>query len=149
MGQYLLPQTHEAPDSLHPEEAFRQFATFIRNAPARLSALQESAQHYQDAMQDLLHYIELAGNQNAARGYALYKKLVEIRRERRACKEEIELLTPAVEFINSLGDLNQFVGRLGTAQGKCHRAKELITERAYRIRTTELDEFMEEGETHH
>ena len=40
--------------------------------------------------QDLLHDAELSSNKNVVEGHKLYKNLARIRRERRACKENIE-----------------------------------------------------------
>lgn len=148
MGDLLFPCGHEFPDSLHPEETLRQFAKLLREANSRLTALMEYEQQCNNKTQDILHYMELSNNQNASRGYALYKHLAEIRRERRACKEEIELLTPVVEFINSLGDTNQFLGRVTQVQGKCRSMKTSAANRVYRLRTSTLSEFMKGGGSH-
>lgn len=65
----------------------------------------------ENEMQDLLHYIEMAADKNAAVGSKLYKKLADIRRRRRICKNEIDLLTPvyeqfhATQFLEHLSQL--------------------------------------------
>lgn len=148
MSELLFPQTHEVPDTLHPEDTLRQFAKFLREVPVHYAALQEQEQYCNAATQDLLHFMELAENQSASRGYALYRRLSQVRRDRRACKAEAEILAPAVEFIESLGDLNQFIGKVTQAQGRCRTAKASVSGRAYHPRTTILAEFLEEGDSH-
>lgn len=138
----------DPPESSHPEETLRQFAKFLREVPARYAYLQALEQECNDQTQDLLHFIELTGNKNASQGYAIYKKLSEIRRERRSCKEELELLAPVMDYIHDLGDLNRFLGLTGTAQGKCRQAREALLGRTYRPRTHILDEFLKGGDTY-
>ena len=106
-----------------------------------LSRYQLSKEEYdnlENNMQDLLHYIEMGSDKNANVGYKLYKQLAEIRRRRRACKNEIDLLQPIYDAFSNTETLNI----LAQVQGNCRIAKQKIENSAYTVRTDVLEQFM-------
>ena len=80
----------------------------------------------------LLHYIELHEDMNASEGYKTYRKLAEVRRERRVCKNENELLLPIYTFIQQNP---KFINELATVLGRTRTAREAINKRMYSART--------------
>lgn len=90
-------------------------------------------------MQDLLHFIEMAADKNANLGFKLYKRLAEIRRERRVCQNELDLLQPIYDAFGGGEKLNV----LAQVQGACRTTKQAIDGRAYTIRTDILDQFIQ------
>lgn len=55
----------------------------------------------QGELQDILHEIELSPSKNMYSGYLLYKRIRELRIERRRCKEEVELMKDTYEYFKS------------------------------------------------
>lgn len=127
-------------DTLHPEETIREFCAKIRDMMARYDGDRLQLSKLDLEAQDLLHYMEMSKNKNAFDGFNLYKRLCEIRRERRICKNEIELLTPLYNQFNESHLLDQ----LTKIQGNCRAAKANIEGRVYAVKTDILDEFMKE-----
>lgn len=125
-------------DTLHPEETIKNFCCAIRNMLAKYQSNKERYNYLEQEMQDLLHYIEMTSDKNANAGYKLYKKLAEIRRERRICKNELDLLQPVYDAFNS----NEKLNALAQIQGFCRTAKQTINNRAYTVRTDILDSFV-------
>ena len=82
--------------------------------------------------------MEIASFKNVAVGYRLYRKLTELRRERRACKNECDLLQPVYDYFHATDVLN----RLTILQGDCVRAKDAIDNRTYMTRTDVLEPFL-------
>ncbi len=124
-------------DTLHPEEALKTFCSTIRDILSRYEFDKIRLNELENQMQDLLHYIELTENKNANAGYKLYKQLAIVRRERRVCKNEIDLLQPVYEAFHETGLLN----RLSELQGKCRTQKQFIDKRGYAVRTDILNEI--------
>lgn len=118
-------------DSLSPEEKLREFLAFCRDVIARYEDNARRQTETERATQDLLHYVELSEDMNACRGYCMYSKIAETRRERRACKSENELLQPLYDFLKDKSLINQ----LAQIQGQCRTAKESINLRTYTLRT--------------
>lgn len=81
---------------------------------------------------DLLHFIELREDMNAAEGYKAYRKLTDVRRERRVCKNENELLNAVYTFIQQNP---RFVSELNSVTGKTRAAKDSIERKIYSART--------------
>lgn len=125
-------------DTLNPEENIKNFCAFIRQAISRYEGDKDRLSELDSQMQDVLHFIEMSKDKDVQHGYKLYKKLCEIRRERRACKNEIDLLYPVYEAFHGTKLLDQ----LGSVQGNCKQAKKTITNKGYSIRTDVLDEFI-------
>ena len=82
--------------------------------------------------------MELSKNKDTVTGYKLYKELCELRRQRRQYKNEMELLAPIYEMFNGTKMLDE----LAAVQGACKRAKQLISNKGYTVRTDALDDFI-------
>lgn len=118
-------------DSLMPEEKLKDFLGFARDVITRYEADVRRQSDLEQETQDLLHYVELSDDMNACVGNKMYQKIREIRRERRACKNEIDLLKPLYDYLADKTVINQ----LAAIQGKCRTSKEAINQRAYTLRT--------------
>lgn len=118
-------------DSLLPEEQIKNFLAFARNVISRYEENVTRQRELEQETQDLLHYMELSGDMNACRGFCMYRKMAEIRRERRACKNEIDLLQPVYDYLQDKTVINQ----LAKIQGQCRTSKEAINMRSYTLRT--------------
>lgn len=118
-------------DSLLPEEKIRDFLVFARSVISRFEDNERLQSDSEAETQDLLHYIELSENMNAAEGFGMYKKLTTIRRTRRDCKNEIDLLRPVYDFLKS----SDLITQLEQLQGKCRLSKQAINGRQYTLRT--------------
>ena len=125
-------------DSTHPEKVLRDFIGNIRDMMARFEGNQQRLAEIETELVDLEHYIEIAGFQSAPNGYKLYKKLANLRRERRACKNENDLLLPIYEHFHATGVLS----KLGLVQGEVAKTREAVDARVYAVRTDVLDELI-------
>lgn len=131
--------SEEEYDSLHPEETLKNFCSKVREMVSRYDADREELSRLENEMQDLLHYMEMSKNKNANEGFKLYKKLREVRKQRRIRKNEIELLRPVYEMFTETKILDQ----MGNLQGQCKSIKQSIDNRGYFVRTDTLSEFIE------
>ena len=119
-------------DSLKPVDQLQTFMAFAKDVVTRYEENLRLWEETDKQTQDLLHFIELSGNLNAVEGYKLYRKLAEVRRQRRTYKSEIDLLQPLYEYLkNNMSVINQ----LTMIQGKCRTNKETIQMRSYTMRT--------------
>ena len=125
-------------DTLHPESTIRLFCGDIREMISRYEGNKERFNELENEMQDLLHYIEMTGDKNANIGFKLYKRLSEVRRQRRVCQNEIDLLQPIYDSFKDTDLLNT----LANIQGRCGSVKKQIDGRAYTVRTDVLDQFI-------
>lgn len=125
-------------DSSKPEETIRNFVSDIRGMVRKFEWNKARITEIETELVDLEHYIEIASYKTVPNGYKLYRKLAELRRERRACKNENELLQPVYEHFHATEALN----RLSTVQGECAKVKSAIDSRCYLVRTDILEEFM-------
>lgn len=126
-------------DSLHPEEAIREFLSYLRRVQSRYDENLRLVEEYQLQKTDLDHFAEFEENLNRTDGHALYRKIRDMWRKRRKCKNEAELLKPVVEFMSNYKDA---INQLSLVQGKCRQAKEMIDQREYAIRTGILDDLL-------
>ena len=126
-------------DSTHPEATIRNFVSDINDMIARFEGNKVRLFEIEDELQDIFHYIEISTYKSVPIGYKLYRKLAELRRERRACKNENDLLQPIYEYFHATEVLN----RLTYVQGECSKAKEAIDNRYYTVRTDILQQWME------
>ena len=127
-------------DTMHPEETIKGFCESIRNMLSRYQYNKDQFNYLENEMQDLLHFIEMGADKNANSGYKLYKRLAEVRRERRVCKNELDLLQPIYDAFGGGEKLNV----LAQIQGTCRVTKQTITNRAYTVRTDALSPFVKE-----
>ena len=119
-----------------PAQRLSEFLQFARDVKARYENDQLLMDQYNDETNDMLHYIELL-DLNAASGYRAYKRLSEIRRERRICKEEMEILQPLYDFFNQS---NATIDEMQRILGICRKTSELIENRVYTARTKVIDD---------
>ena len=126
-------------DTTKPEETIRDFVANIKNMLSRYSSNESRIEAIEEEMFDLEHYIEIMSFQNVPNGYKLYRKLAELRKERRACKNENYLLKPVWEHFHATDVLN----KLSAVQGNVAKARELTDGRRYLVRTDVLDPFMD------
>lgn len=125
-------------DTLHPEETIKEFCAAIRNMLARYQYNKEQYDYLEQEMQDILHFIEMGSDKNANTGFKLYKQLAEIRRQRRICKNEMDLLQPIYDAFGG----NEKLNVLAQVQGLCRTTKQAIDNRAYTVRTDVLNTFI-------
>ena len=119
-------------DPLDAIEMLCEFNRFLKDAVSRYEENERLRVESEKKSNDLLHYIELRNDMNAAEGYKAYKKLAEVRRERRCCKNENELLAPIYTFIQQN---TKVINELTTVLGRCRGIKDLIEKRSYCART--------------
>lgn len=126
-------------DSSHPEKTIREFVADIKTMISRFESNKTRIIEIENELLDIYHYIEISSYKTVPAGYKLYRKMAELRRERRACKNENDLLQPIYEYFHATEVLN----RLSRVQGECAKCKESIDNRTYMVRTDILDELME------
>lgn len=61
----------------------------------------ERIEEIQGELQDIMHEIELSSPKDMYNGWLLYKRIRELRIERRRCKEQTELMKETYEFFKS------------------------------------------------
>lgn len=130
-------------DSTNPEQTLRDFVANAKAMVARFETNKNRIIEIESELQDLYHYIEISTYKKVPDGYKLYRKMAELRRERRACKNENDLLQPIYEHFHATEVLN----KLTNVQGECAKCKEAIDNRFYAARTDILDEWLEPPET--
>ena len=130
--------SEEEYDTLHPEMILKEFCSNVRGMLGRYESNKERLSKLEQEMQDLLHYVEMSKNKNALDGFKLYKRLCDVRRERRSIKNEIDLLQPVYDLFHGTKVLDQ----LTQVQGTCRTTKQAIDNRAYTIRTDILEDFI-------
>jgi hypothetical protein len=70
-------------DTLHPEDAIRQFVAFLHAAAARYDGNYAVVGEMDLSQQDILHTIEMSDNLDARKGFQMYRLAREVRRNRR------------------------------------------------------------------
>ena len=125
-------------DSMKPEDTIRTFVGDIRDMLGRFESNKARIFEIEAELNDLEHYMEIGNFKNVPEGYKLYRRLAELRRERRASKNENDLLAPIWEYFHATEVLN----RLTKVQGDCAKLQETIDSRTYAVRTDILDEWL-------
>ncbi len=126
-------------DSMKPVETIRGFVADIRGMMTKYENNMIRITEIEAEMNDIEHYMEIASFKNVPDGYKIYRKFAELRRERRACKNENDLLKPIYDHFHATDVLN----KLTTVQGECSMCKGAIDSRCYTTRTDILDEWMD------
>lgn len=126
-------------DSQKPEETIRNFVSDIRNMLSRYEGDIAKLDELNNQLADIEHGMEIGNYKNVPEGYRMYRKMAQIRRDRRACKNEIDLLWPIYEYFHGTEVLN----RLTKLQGDCSKLKDTIDDRVYTVRTDILNEWLE------
>lgn len=127
-------------DTTNPEDTIRCFVDNVRGMIARYDGNKARIVEIEAELTDLEHYMEIGKFKKVTDGYRMYRKLAELRRERRACKNENDLLWPIYEHFHATEVLN----RLSTVQGEVAKVKSAIDARYYQIRTDALDEWVDQ-----
>lgn len=125
-------------DACKPEETIRDFVARAKAMVSKYEFNKSRILEIEQEMTDLCHYIEIAPFKNVPEGYKLYRKMAELRRERRACKNENDLLQPVYEHFHATAVLDKLSG----IQGECAKCKSAIDARYYNVRTGILDEWI-------
>lgn len=120
-------------DTTNPEKHIAEFVSFSRVVITRYEENVRMIDVYDKETQDILHYVELHENMNAAQGNDMYKKLRDVRRKRRQCKNEIDLLEPVYQFFKNQN--SNLADQLAAVQGKCKQLRSGIDSRQYTLRT--------------
>lgn len=98
-----------------PSDVLTDFLNYIDCCRARYQAAQDAVKKEEKRLQDLLHELEFAENENAKRRVAT--KLQQSRRERRQQKDEMMRRELVVDFFNeqankgTLNKMRQLLGR--------------------------------------
>lgn len=74
------------------EEVLKIILKFFQNIEERMKELSEQQSIYDTKQDEILHYVEIH-NLNAAQSCKLIKELKKVRKERRAVKDEIGIIT--------------------------------------------------------
>lgn len=126
-------------DTTNPEKVLRNFGESIKGMLSRYEGNTNRISEIEQEILDLEHYMEIGNYKKVPDGYKLYRKLAELRRERRACKNENDLLWPVYEHFHA----TEFLKKIAHVQGECAKVKTAIDSRVYSVRTDVLDEFVE------
>lgn len=104
----------------------------------------ERIKEIEDELQDLYHEIELSPSKNMYLGYLLYKRIRELRIERRRCKDETELMKETYEFFKSQQGQG-FKNKMQQLQGSARKLRDVQEKRTYKPRVR--DDLTIEGMT--
>lgn len=105
------------------------FQNVIRDYERNLERIKE----IQDELQDIEHEIELSPSKNMYAGYLLYRRIRELRIERRRCKEEVELMKETYEFFKSQQGQG-FKNKMQNLQGNARKLRDIQEKRTYKPR---------------
>lgn len=130
-------------DTLHPEQTFKDFCAAVREMISRYESDKDRLVELENEMQDILHYIELSGDKDIQAGFKLYKKLAIVRRERRDCKNEMDLLQPVYDAFHETSLLTKLTDVLG----KVRSNQQFVETRCYSVRTDILGDITRKEET--
>ena len=125
-------------DETKPEDTLRNFIGSVKNMLTRYEYDKDRIVAIEAELNDIYHYVEISSYKKVPDGYKIYRKIAELRRERRACKNEIDLLWPVYQHFHATEVLN----KLSIVQGECSKTKEAIDGRTYLVKTDTLDEWM-------
>ena len=125
-------------DTTNPESTMRDFVKDIQGMLNRFEGNRARIFEIEAELNDLEHYMEIGNYKNVPEGYKLYRKLAELRRERRACKNENDLLKPIYDYFHA----TDVLPKLTNVQGEVSKVKNAIDMRVYSVRTSVLDEFL-------
>lgn len=128
----ILHRTPEDCDSLDALEIVEEFNALLKEVKGIYEENEIIRRESDDKILDLLHYAELHENLNASAGFRVYKLMADVRRERRRCKNENELLEPLLEFVKANPKL---LNDVGTLLGRLRGTKRCIDQRVYTTRT--------------
>lgn len=119
-------------DSLNPVDHLRSFVAFLRAVQSRFDDNYRIVGECDLQGQDILHKAEMGDDLDVKRGFKLYKIIREVRRKRRACKNENDLLRPICAYLEKHPDL---ISQLERIQGEVAQSQSAIDNRRYTMRT--------------
>lgn len=125
---------------LDSEKMLSTMRVYYNDICSRYTYLINREKELNEAHNDVVHYMEF-NDVNVVKGYGLYKKLQDIRIERRIVKDEFEEVEPAYEAVKNLSTVMSSISK---AQGKCKKAKDRTITKKYRPRAnniTGIDDF--------
>ena len=128
----LIQRNIEDYDQTNALDTTCEFSQFLREVVSRYESNERIRVECDQKSSGLLHYIELHDDMNASDGYQAHKKMAEVRRERRVCKNENELLAPLYSYIQQNP---KAINELTAVLGRCRAAKEAIDRQIYSART--------------
>lgn len=128
-------------DSLNPVDHLRSFVSFLRAVQSRFDDNYRIVGECDLQGQDILHKAEMGDDLDVKRGFKLYKIIREVRRKRRACKNENDLLRPICAYLEKHPDL---ISQLERLQGEVAQSQSAIDNRRYTMRT----DLFEQEESH-
>ena len=105
------------------------FQNVVRDYERDLDRIQE----IEDELQDIYHEIELSPSKDMYAGYLLYRRIRELRIERRRCKEEVELMKETYEFFKSQQGQG-FKNKIQQLQGSARKLRDIQEKRTYKPR---------------
>jgi hypothetical protein len=136
--EYYLKNDNESFDTLRPDIVLKDFIDFLKELTDRYDYNLNTEEYCNDQTQDLLHYMELHKNLNARDGYVIYKKLAEIRRKRRECSQENEVLKSIYVYINSPNG-SEFMKMLQKLFVDSREKHNFVSSREFRPKTSVLE----------
>ena len=104
----------------------------------------ERIEEIHDELQDIMHEIELSSSKDMYNGYLLYRRIRELRIERRRCKEEVEVMKETYEFFKSQQGQG-FKNKMQQLQGSARKVRNAQEARTYTPR--QRDDLTIEGKT--
>ena len=104
----------------------------------------ERIEEIQGELQDILHEIELSSPKDMYNGWLLYKRIRELRIERRRCKEQTELMKETYEFFKSQQG-QSFKTKMQQLQSNAAKLRNVQEQRTYKPR--QRDDLTIEGQT--
>lgn len=104
----------------------------------------ERIEEIQGELQDIMHEIELSSPKDMYNGWLLYKRIRELRIERRRCKEQTELMKETYEFFKSQQGQN-FKTKMQQLQSNAAKLRNVQEQRTYKPR--QRDDLTIEGQT--
>lgn len=104
----------------------------------------ERIKEIEDELQDIYHEVELSPSKNMYAGYLFYKRIRELRIERRRCKEQTEIMKETYEFFKSQQGQN-FKTKIQQLQGSAKKLRDAQEKRTYKPR--QRDDLTIEGMT--
>lgn len=104
----------------------------------------ERIKEIEDELQDIFHEIEMSPSKNMYAGYLFYKRIRELRIERRRCKEQTEVMKETYEFFKSQQG-QSFKNKIQQLQGNAAKLRDVQEKRTYKPR--QRDDLTIEGMT--
>lgn len=104
----------------------------------------ERIKEIEDELQDIFHEVELSPSKNMYAGYLFYKRIRELRIERRRCKEQTEIMKETYEFFKSQQG-QSFKTKIQQLQGNAKKLRDVQEKRTYKPR--QRDDLTIEGMT--